>query len=182
MSVDVSKIEEGDRVKVSLYDLPESDWLEVKRTSESRYEGREVLIEMPEGGELWVSPRDIIAHEPTGPALPDWLAAMVIKDGNGYLGLPDMRSVVFASGAVLGWQEVAEPVTVIVDRDGNLPAAEQRDPWLAIAGQWEAKYHEARADLEAFRAEVEDLRNDVRYLFDSQIEQRLTAILDGADQ
>lgn len=72
MSVDVSKIKSGDRVRISLYGLPESDWLVVTRTSESRHEDRVVLIETPDGSEVVVRAEEVAAHEPAAPALPEW--------------------------------------------------------------------------------------------------------------
>lgn len=73
MSVDVSKIQLGDKVKISLYGLPESDWLEVKGfgTEDSEWgfgtEDDEVALLMPDG-DLPLFPLEwITAHEPAAP-------------------------------------------------------------------------------------------------------------------
>lgn len=154
MDVDVSKIWKGDRVKVRLYGLPESDWLEVAMA-------RPVVVKAPDGTEVrvWYE-HDITAHGPAAPALPDWWGSKVILDEGGY-GVFIGGGYVFPldSTHVYGPDEVEDrAVLVIVDRDGNLPTARVHPDAYAREQRWREQAvnerDEARADLVAFRAEV----------------------------
>lgn len=210
--VDVSKIRPGDKVKISLYGLPESDWLEVEDVDPRH---SRVMATLPSGWTRWLySGDEITAHEPAAPALPEWWGSLVVERGGYALYVPEEDAYRTVNGALWVADNDPGPVTVIVDRDGKQPAAERwggmykvahaaqvraEDRAEDYAGRYETSHasrmhaeesfrkarrerDSARADLAAFRAEVEDLRNDVYNLFDYQIEQRLTAILDGGDQ
>lgn len=182
MSVDVSKIKTGDRVRVSLYGLPESDWLDVVGIGLGR-----VKVTMPDGrsytfldGDL---ARCITAHEPAAPALPDWWGSPVIHREAGAPCGPysdyevyNAESDVYVDGdgnrfGPDDYSEVDEAVTVVVDRDGNQPDV---DRLATVADEWEGMYKAAHAAQVKAEAERDKL---LRFVAD-----RLSAVHGGTDQ
>lgn len=190
--INVESIRKGDRVKVSLHGLPESDWLEVVSVGVL---GKPKVI-LPDGLAWTTYPGEITAHEPAAPALD----AKVIATGcsRPQYGVLNDGGYTFEDGEWEPADVVSKwAVTVVVDRDGNQPGRARYGAAYGIQAMRERDA--ARADLAAFRAKVAEVRDFLssraveRLRYDLSFDRgaayagrdaadRLSAILDGTDQ
>lgn len=209
--INVESIRTGDEVGIMIHGAAVSGMWRVKGVTEVC-----VFVALPTGA-IWIFKSAITAHEP---ALPDWWRSQVILAsgrayGRNYLVYDSYADDYMGLAGVSRSPEFFEAVdvTVIVDRDGNQPAAEGyrtgTDPFAALdtdpaalrvgRDYYGRMWREAEADLAAFRAEVEKVRDFLAARADEHLRQedsfargaayvghgaasRLTAILDGDDQ